>query len=455
MKVLLVIFVLFYPLFLGIGLVTLYTINVKTGVIPSIPYRALLSFGLLVFFTTLLSYIITQGATGARNPYLKNRQDAYFFQRVPLEPSIMYFSSRVSGFLLTTALLIPFVVLSFGPLMIALNLPLWRIGGVLLTFFLTFNMTGDLADLAFFTLRKHRRRGKWVSIWLESKSPFFVIVLLAVPVTAFLLFQQNLIPAFTTLTDFFFVPFVNSATSATGFFFRSGIPLESWFALFSLFIENGLLSVIMIRIAVKHKPMEDITELIPVLSIQEARVEELSSGKTIAPPELANENIQGNVSFNNRSPLKAYLQKDWLAIKRIRPLRNYFYLAPVFIVIFSIGVVFLPKELFSYLIWIIVFPMIEFSLLLARIEVKDPMQRFAINNMDKNLSKFLVIFIGSIIYGIPLLILGGPPIIGVMLLVAFLSTIIGKKPWGMLKIRMIMIFMTIFVSSILLYPIIF
>ncbi len=448
----LLIFILVYPLCLGIGLALLYSINTNMGINPAIPYRDLMTFGFLVFFTTLLSYLMAQGITGGRNPYLKNRQDAYFFQRVPIESSVMYLSARFSGFFLVIVITIPFVILSFEPLMIALQLPWWRIGGVLLTSILTFNLLGDIADLSFFALRKYRRRGKWVTIWMDSSSPIITLVLLIVPVLAFLIFQQNLVPSYSVLANFIAIPLINSSLAITGFFFRSGVPWESWIALAILIIECFCSTIIIWRIARNHQPMEEITEVIPVLSMQEARFEELSGGKILGPTELVDEEIQGNVSFISKYPFKALIVKDWLAIKRIRPLRNHLVRAPIFIVLISIGIFIIPPEFFFYIVWFLIYPMVDFSLLLARIEVKKPLERYPTKNWDSFTGKFFITLIASSIYGIPLLLLGGVSCVLIIFIVPLLSTIIGRKQWGLMKIRILVVTISFVFATVLLYP---
>lgn len=435
MRIGFLVLIIICPLSWGILFTNFYLNNLKLGVNPQIAYRDLMTFGFLTFFITCLCYLIAIGATGLRNPYIKSRQDAQFFQRVPVESSVIYFSARLAGFLMTAIFIVPFVVFLFEPLMLVLNLPWWRIGGVVVVFLLTFNLCGNIADLAFFALRRFRRKGNWSSIWFDSSSPIIGIIILGVPVIAFLMLQQNAIPTFETLTVFSLFPFINTAVIATSFFFRSGVPWESWMALIFLSLESGIFALIMGIIAANHRPMEDITEIMPVLSFQAAQLEDLVGGKTIEPPELINEDIKGNSVFSGKSPWRAYLLKDWLAIKRIRALRNQIYRAPIVVIGVTIAILFIPQEYSFALLWIVIYSMADFSMLIARLEIKDPMQRFPADSWTMTKSKFLIMLFVTGFYGISLFVAKGLVSLVIIVLVTILSTIIGKTKWGVLKAR--------------------
>ena len=72
--------------------------------------------------------------------------------------------------------------------------------------------------------------------------------------------QQHFYLPFNTLSNYILIPLINTAVSATGFFFRSGVPLISWFALFILFLESVILTCVAGLVAVKYKPMVDIID---------------------------------------------------------------------------------------------------------------------------------------------------------------------------------------------------
>ena len=426
-----ILFFLFYALIFGVLLVLLFLgIFSQDGDFqPPFPYRDLLSFGFLVFFATFLSYLISTGATGLRNPYIRGRQDAHFFQRIPVESSVMYLSARLTGFLMVTIIVVPFVVALFGPLMLVLHLPWWKVLGVSIVCLFTFNLCGNIADLSFIALRRFRRKGSWALIWLEPSSLIQAVIFLVVPGIAYLLIMQHTIPSFETLSYYIFFPLINTAVAVTGFSFRSGVPWESWLALMFLISESVILAIITGIIAAKYRPMDDITDIMPVLSFQATQIEDLIGGKTIEPPELINENIKGTTIISGKSPWRAYLLKDWLAIKRIRMLRKHLYQAPIIVTGITIIILFiLPKEntLSHTILIIVIYRMADFCMQIMQLEIKDPMQRFPVNKWDMRKSKFLLGLLGTGFYSIPLLVVKGPISLLIIILISGLSIILGK-----------------------------
>jgi hypothetical protein len=420
----------FYVLIFGVFLVILFLgIFSQQNTQPSIPYRDLLSFGFLAFFTTILSYSITAGATGLRNPFISGRQDIHFFQRIPVEPSVMYVSTRITESLKVSFIFGPTIVALFGPLMLVLHLPWWRIASVLIICFLTYHLCESIAQLAFFTLRRFRRKGSWYLIWVNNNALIGGIIVVGIPVIALLMIQQHFYLPFNTLSNYILIPLINTAVSATGFFFRSGVPLSSWVGLFILFLESVTVTCIASLAAVKYNPMVDMTEIMPILSFQATQVEDLFSGKTIEPPELINENIKGTTVISGKSPWRAYLLKDWLAIKRIQMLRKYLYQAPIIVTGITLIVLFIiPKEntWIHIILLIVVYRIADFCMQIMQLEIKNPMQRFPVNKWDMRKSKFLLGLIGTSFYSIPLLVIKGPLSLLVIILISGLSTILGK-----------------------------
>jgi len=453
-----ILFFLFYALIFGILLVLLF-LGIFSQVGPEnfqplFPFRDLASFGFLVFFATFFPYLITAGATGLRNPFISGRQDAHFFQRIPVESSVMYVSTRITESLKVALLFGPMIVVLFGSLMLVLHLPWWRIVGVLIVCFLTYNLCENMAQLAFFALRRFRRKGSWSLIWVNNSSPIGGIIVLGIPVMALLMLQQKFITNFKTLSNYTLFPLVNTAVSATGFFFRSGVPLESWVALLILFLESVILTCVASIVAVKYKPMEDITEIIPVLSFQATQIEDLIGGKTIEPPELINENIKGTTIISGKSPWRAYLLKDWLAIKRIRMLRKHLYQAPIIVTGLTLIILFIiPKEntLSHTILVIAIYRMADFCMQIMQLEIKDPMQRFPVNKWDMRKSKFLLGLLGTGFYSIPLLVVKGPISLLIIILISGLSIILGKTRLINSKLtRYFILIMIAFLTTLLL-----
>ncbi len=432
-------FVFIYFLFFGILLVIAFLgiFSQDVDFKPPVAYRDLLVFGFIVFFATGLSYLVAAGATGLRNPYIGGRQDVHFFQRIPVESSVMYLGARLTESLKVVLVVVPSIVCLFGPLMLVLHLPWWRMVGVLIVCLLTFNLCGNIADLAFFTFRRFRRKNSWYQVWLDSSSPLIGIILLWVPVLAFLMYQQQVVPDFETLSDFLLIPLINTAVIATSFFFRSGVPWQSWIGLIILISESIIIAGVTSIIAAYYKPMEDMAEIIPVLSFQAAKLEDFIGGKTIQPPELIDSDIKGNSIFTEKSPWFAYLLKDWLAIKRIRAFRKHFFLAPIIVIGLTIVFLFIPQEnsLFFALQFFVIYPMADFLLLLIQLEIKDPMQRFTDDRWNMVKSKFILALFVIGFYSVPLFVAKGLVSLIIILLVTALVTIVGKTKWGALKSR--------------------
>ncbi|MHA2298959.1 MAG: hypothetical protein ACXAEU_13330 [Candidatus Hodarchaeales archaeon] len=432
-------FVILYLLFLGVVLVFLFLVGEPT---ISDPYRNYLAFCFLTLLGTGLSYLVAAGATGLRNPYITRRQDVRFYQQVPVEPSVIYLSARLAGLLIYSLLIILIIWIVFGPLMLVLDLPWWRIAGVQIACILTFNLCGNLADLAFFTLERFRRKGRWDLVWLDTSSPVQFVIFLAVPALAYVVYLQGLIPSFETLSRYTLLPLVNGTIAATGFFFRSGVPLESWIALVLLLVESILLAIVTAVIAANYQPMEDMTEIMPVLSFLETKAQDLTGGKAIEPPELVSEDIEGKAIFTGKSPWSAHVLKDLLAIMRIRVLRRRIYLAPLIVGIITILILFIvPRDdpLFYMILILSVFQMAEFPLLLAQLEVKDPMQRFPVDRWVMGKSKIFLALLGAGFYGIPLLVAKGLVSLVIIVLVAGLGVIIGKTKWGSFRTRYLLL----------------
>ena len=212
-----ILLIFFYVLIFGVFLVILYLgIFSQQNTQPSIPHRDLLSFGFLVFFTTILSYSITAGATGLRNPFISGRQDIHFFQRIPVEPSVMYVSSRITESLKVSFVIGPMIVALFGPLMLVLHLPWWRIASVLIICFLTYHLCESMAQLAFFTLRRFRRKGRWFLIWVNvTDNPLIGIIILGIPIIALLMLQQHFFIPFNTLSKYIIIPYFSRSSLKT------------------------------------------------------------------------------------------------------------------------------------------------------------------------------------------------------------------------------------------------
>ena len=396
---------------------------------PPMAYRDMLTFVFLAFFGTPLSYMILSGITGFRNPYIKDRQDAHFFQRVQIEPSVMYFSTRFIGFLKVMFFVSSITIFLFEPLMIVLKIPWWRIFFVMVIIIFTFVLSGKIADLVFVIFSKTRSKRRWMKIWIDGNFAIQGTVLLSIPGIALLLLNLFIIPTFESLSKYFFLPYVNAAVAASGFFFRSGIPKESWFGLLFLVVETIGLLLITNFVMSRYKPNNDINELITILAFQVTSIYDLGAVKNLETSDLVSEDLKGKTNFRNKSPLKAYLLKDWLAIRRIRKLRRHLFQAPIIIVLLSVLFIFLLPEgnqFFYSLLVIGLYPIAEFSLQITKLEYRKPMKNFVIKRRNSILSKTFFIIIGSLAYSIPLFIAKGVIVIPIITFVACVGAIIGS-----------------------------
>jgi hypothetical protein len=118
---------------LGVMIAALFLITPTANI--TIPLRDLMVSVSLTVFTTLFDLLILGGATGTANPFVNGSYDAHLLKRIPVDPSLLYLSVRLGTFLRIGVFTLAFLLL-FGPLMIVLQLPGWRLLGLVITFFL-------------------------------------------------------------------------------------------------------------------------------------------------------------------------------------------------------------------------------------------------------------------------------------------------------------------------------
>ena len=422
---------------------------------PPIAYRDLLSFVFLTLFVTPITYMILSGITGFRNPYINDRQDTHLFQRIQVDSSVMYFSTKAINFLKVIPMTCLISFFLFEPLMFVLNLPWWRIFMVMMVITLIFILSGKIADLLFVVFSKIRYKRRWMRIWMDSNYTIQGIATLLIPSISLLLLNLFIVPSFESLSNYFYLPYINSAAAATGFFFRSGVPRESWLGFLSLVLETIGLVIVTNFIMGRYKPNKDINESQTVLAFQVTSIYELAGVKSLEVSDLVSEDLKGRTTFSNKSPVRACLLKDWLAIKRIRNLRKHLYQAPIIIIALSILFLFFMPENNQYFYSILVaalYPIADFSLQISKLEGKKPMMQFAVRKRHLIISKIIIILVGSLAYSIPLFIAKGAFVIPVIIFIAGVGAVTGITKFGLSRMsNFIPIFAIFLILPILIF----
>ncbi|MFW9993253.1 MAG: hypothetical protein ACFFD4_14515 [Candidatus Odinarchaeota archaeon] len=101
---------------------------------------------------------------------------------------------------------------------------------------------------------------------------------------------------------------------------------------------------------------------------------------------------------------------------------------------------FIPRNdpVFSMVLLLSIYQMAEFPLLLAQLEIKDPMQQFPVDKWVRSKSKLILAFLGAGFCGIPLLLAKRIVSLLIVVFVAGMGVIIGKTKWGSFKTRYIL-----------------
>ncbi|MFX0092567.1 MAG: hypothetical protein ACFFBD_12460 [Candidatus Hodarchaeota archaeon] len=394
-----------------------------------IPLRDLMVSVSLTGFTTLFVLLIFGGATGTTNPFINGSYDAHLLKRIPVDSSLLYLSVRL-GIYLRTGLFTLAVLLLFGPLMIVLQLPWWRFLGVVITFFLGFDLCMTSGYLTYFILRKFRMRGNWAQIlMMHAENPLMLILVFGVPVIALVMAMRGMFLEFATLSMFPFIPLINVSVAFTGFLFRSGVPLESWIALTIVFIQVIILNGLVLTLAARSRPIEDIMQILPTLTFIDVQREALIGGRTIESYELVDENILGERNFILKPVWKAYLLKEWLAIKRVRALRKFLYSGSAMVGISIVILIFFPAYTL-FVIFLLFSLIVEFARACSQIEYKNPLQRYPINKWEIIKFKGVIIILGAILLGLPLFLVKGLIALIPILLVSIISLTISSTGLG-------------------------
>ncbi|MFX1252853.1 MAG: hypothetical protein ACFFCZ_14700 [Promethearchaeota archaeon] len=415
---------------LGVMIAALFLITPTANI--TIPLRDLMVSVSLTVFTTLFVLLILGGATGTANPFVNGSYDAHLLKRIPVDSSLLYLSVRLGTYLRIGVFTLA-VLLLFGPLMIVLQLPGWRLLGLVITFFLGFDLCIVSGYLTYFILRRFRMRGNWSqTVMMNIENPLMLIPVLGVPVIALVMAMRGMFLEFATLSLFPFIPLINVSVAFTGFLFRSGVPLESWIALIIVFVQVIVLNSLVFALATRSRPLEDIMQILPTLTFLDVQRESQIGGKTIESYELVDENILGERSFIQKPTWKAYLLKEWLAIKRVRALRKYLYSGPAMGGITLAILIFFPVyTLFA--IFLLFNLMADFAQVCSQLEYKRPLERYPINRREIMKFKGLTITLGSILLGLPLLIIKGLIVLIPIFLVAIMSVIISRTGLGSSK----------------------
>ncbi|MFX0064984.1 MAG: hypothetical protein ACFFC7_22645 [Candidatus Hermodarchaeota archaeon] len=410
-------FLVIYFSVLGLLLAFFFIFNPVSSFVP---YRDLLIFGFLSLFGTLFVWVVSTGITGIFTPYASSdHHKIYLLQRIPIEPSVLYLSNRFDSLLRTLVISMLFTIL-FGPLVVVVQIPWWRIGGVFAALFISVDFCITSGQLAFFIFRRFQSQKNWMYIWTDLNSLVIPIVFLAVPAIAFLMLWQGIFPSFASLAIFPFLPLISNSLAFTGFFFRSGIPDVSWIALVMALAQLIILNIIVGVLAVNYNPLEDLMDTLPVLKFLDSQRSHLFGGNIINF-NLVDDDTQGERRFIGKKPWKAYLLKDWLAMKRIRALRTYLYSIPLIVGATIIVYFLLPPEISLYSLIPVVFAMADFAFKLTQLDSNNPLQRFPISKWKQVRLKFSNLVLGLGFLSVPLVIAKGPISLIIVLFIAGIS----------------------------------
>ena len=457
-------FIFFAILFSFYGLLMAYFLYLHPYSVTTVAYRDILvSIFLIVFVSALVSLMITS-ITGRTNPFILSRSDGHFVERVPIELSIYYLSARINGFFETIIFLGIIVSSLFIYTILLVHLPLWRLLIIFIGCFFGLDFCASLSRISFFIFQKFRHQKRLMTLWTGNQAIVGATFVL-IPLVALYLFGRGYYISFSTLANFYYLPVINTALALTGSFFRSGMPLVSWEAITLSIIYALLLEILAYNLATTTRSTQDVIDLIPILKHSDILRENLIRGRrTLEPSDIVkNAEFVGNTSFKNKSPVYAFLLKDWLAITRLREMRRFFYYIPLAMGVFIIKYVFSGENFLnsissvininiSSLLLIIPFYIIaNYSLFMVQIDYINPLQQYPVNKMDIFIAKGILLVGGVGIACFPLIISEG--ILGLILVVltAGLALILGKTRFGASQFGIILImgvamFMTAIVS---------
>ena len=414
-----------------------------------------------MFVSTLVSLMISS-ITGRTNPFIASLSDAHFVERVPIELSIYYLSARING-LFETAIILGFLITSLFVYTILLaHLPIWRLLIIFIGCFFGLNFCTSLSRISFFIFQKFRQQKRLITLWINSQNIYGLIFVL-IPLGALYLFGRGFFISFSTLENFYFLPIISTALAITGSFFRSGMPLISWEALILSIIYALLLEIIAFKLATRTRSVQDVIDLLPILKHSDIIRENLIKGRrTLEPSDIVkNAEFLGKTSFKNKSPLYAFLLKDWLAITRLREIRRFIYYIPIATGIFIIKYVFTGENYLnsisslininiSFFLLLIPFYIIaNYSLVIVQIDYINPLRQYPIKRIDMFLAKGIMLVSGVGIACFPLILYEG--ILGVVLvmLTSGIALILGKTRLGASQFGVIiMIGVAMFITTI-------
>ena len=443
---------MFILIFLIYGILLALLFYFRPYSITTVAYRDILVDILLTVYVTAFVFLVISGITGITNPFINSRPDAHFIERVPVELSICYLSTRINGFFVTILMLSIVVTSLFGYLVILIHLPIWRLVIIFLGCFFGLDFCTSMSRICFFIFQRVRRQQKLFNIWANNPN-VSALSLFLVPGLALYLFTQHFLISFSTLANFYFLPLINTAVAITGCFFRSGMPLISWEALIVSVIYSILLNIITINLALKPRSIQDIIDILPALKHQDSiRENFFKGGKILEPSDIVkNADFPGKKSFKLKSPFYALVLKDWLAITRLREIRSYLYLVPIAMGMFIVKYVFFGENSqinisfftnfdIGYFLLIIPFYIIaSYSLVIVQIDYKNPLQQYPVKKMDVFLTKGAILVGGIGIACFPLLIMEGVFGLALIILTSGIALILGKTRLGVSRFGVLII----------------
>ena len=309
----------------GLILLVLYegmkynTITTTTPVYSQ--FRTYFSNFILASFLTILCYSIFTSAIGYSNPFINSRMDLQFQILIPIDPFVSFFSTKIYNFSRNLLICTMITLFMFGPLMLGLNRTTasFRIAFVILLFAIGSEIVSEIGNIFFFIFRRLRYGKNWAITSVEQ--PIFTIIILAIiPVVFLQLLDAQSFPSYNTLSNFIYVPLVSTAIGSVGFFFRSGIPLNSYLSIVISLTQLVILffiNIVLIKINFSSSELGDLLSVLDYLDNQQKEM--IFAFMNNLPTTL--DEVEENYDFYSTKAEFSLIKKEWLLIKRSNELK--------------------------------------------------------------------------------------------------------------------------------------
>ena len=171
-------YIFFALLFSFYGVIMAYLFYLQPYSATTVAYRDILVSIFLVVFVSALVSLLISSITGRTNPFILSLSDAHFVERVPIELSIYYLSSRIKGFFETAMMLCIIITSLFVYTILLAHLPIWRLLIIFIGCFFGLNFCTSLSRISFFIFQKFRQQKRLITHWKNSQNIYGLIFVL-------------------------------------------------------------------------------------------------------------------------------------------------------------------------------------------------------------------------------------------------------------------------------------